>query len=373
MQPFLYAAARGDSATECLDNCLTRLAEIPESANLGFLYATDALAPDLQHLLVRLKTHAPHVDWVGSLGVGLCSTAQEYYEEPALVLMIGSFPPDSYRLLSGLRNEPADLDQPLIDWWQNQAACFALLHGDPTNDKIPSLLGKLADQAYSTFLNGGLTSSASDNYQIVNRVVSGEVSGVLFNEQVTVLTDHTQGCTPIGPVHRLTDAHRNVAFRLDNRPALEVLKEDVGEVLARNLTQSAGYIFTALPIPGSDTGDYLVRNLIGIDEENGLVAVGDYLEGQSQLMFCRRDGNSAREDMLRMLQRLKSRLGKRPIRGGIYISCLGRGRYQFGPESEELKLIESELGNFPLVGFFANGEIYNGRLYGYTGVLTLFV
>ncbi len=210
-------------------------------------------------------------------------------------------------------------------------------------------------------------------YQIVNRIVSGGVSGVLFNEQVTVLTDHTQGCSPIGPVHRLTEAHRNVAFRLDDRPALEVLKEDVGEVLSRDLSQTAGYIFTALPIPGSDTGDYLVRNLIGIDEENGLVAVGEYLEGQNRLMFCRRDGNSAREDMLRMLERLKSRLGQRRICGGIYVSCLGRGRNQFGAQSEELKLIDTVLGDFPLVGFFANGEIYNGRLYGYTGVLTLFV
>jgi small ligand-binding sensory domain FIST len=234
-------------------------------------------------------------------------------------------------------------------------------------------LGQLSDQAYTSFLNGGLTSSQGENYQLVNRVVSGGVSGVLFNERVEVLTDHTQGCSPIGPVHRLTDAHRNLAFRIDNRPALEVLKEDVGDVLSRDLTQAAGYIFTALPIPGSDTGDYLVRNLIGIDEENGLIAVGDYLEGQSQLMFCRRDGNSAREDMLRMLGRLKARLGERRIRGGIYVSCLGRGRHQFGPNSEELKLIESELGSFPLVGFFANGEIYNGRLYGYTGVLTLFV
>ena len=32
-----------------------------------------------------------------------------------------------------------------------------------------------------------------------------------------------------------------------------------------------------------------------------------------------------------------------------------------------------ELGDFPLVGFFANGEISNNRLYGYTGVLTLFL
>ena len=88
-------------------------------------------------------------------------------------------------------------------------------------------------------------------------------------------------------------------------------------------------------------------------------------------MFCRRDGNSAREDMMRMLTDIRGRLGGEP-RGAVYYSCLGRGRYQFGENSEELKLIRDELGNIPLVGFFANGEIFHNRLYWYTGVLTVF-
>lgn len=66
-------------------------------------------------------------------------------------------------------------------------------------------------------------------------------------------------------------------------------------------------------------------------------------------------------------------LGGRVIRGGLYISCVGRGQRQFGDNSEELKLIAAELGDFPLAGFFANGELYRGRLYSYTGVLTLFL
>jgi small ligand-binding sensory domain FIST len=151
------------------------------------------------------------------------------------------------------------------------------------------------------------------------------------------------------------------------------MKEEIGEILSRDLGHIGGLIFAALPVPGSDTGDYLVRNLMGVDPQQGLVAVGDYLEGQERLMFCRRDGNTAREDLQRMLDRLRQRVGNRPIRGGIYISCLGRGRHQFGDDSQELRCIQSELGDFPLVGFFANGEIYNGRLYGYTGVLTLFL
>jgi small ligand-binding sensory domain FIST len=89
-------------------------------------------------------------------------------------------------------------------------------------------------------------------------------------------------------------------------------------------------------------------------------------------MFCRRDGDSAREDMQRMLDDLGRRAGGVP-RAGVYYTCLGRGRYQFGDNSVELNMIRDRLGDFPLVGFFCNGEISHNRLYGYTGVLTLFV
>ena len=202
---------------------------------------------------------------------------------------------------------------------------------------------------------------------------NGEMEPGRLEQEVAVLIDHTQGCSPLGPVHDLTEVHRNIAVKLDGRPALEVLREDVGEVIARDLQRIGGYIFAALPVAHTDTGDYLVRNLVGLDPQRGLVAVGDDLEGQEQLLFCRRDGNTARADLERMLERLARRTAGRTLRGGVYISCVGRGRHQFGDHSEELVAIRDALGAFPLVGFFADGEIYHGRLYGYTGVLTLFV
>jgi small ligand-binding sensory domain FIST len=314
----------------------------------------------------------PHVSWIGGIGIGVCSTAREYYDETALVLLVGSFPKESFRIVSSFDSSSLP-DSQLQKWCNDQQSSFALLHGDPVNPNIPEALEQIVGNSYSCFLNGGLTSSRGTNFQIADNIGTGDLSGVLFNEQIAVYTDHTQGCLPIGPTHDITEYQGNIAVRLDGRPALEVLKEDIGEVLSRNLAQSVDYIYCALPIKGTDTGDYLVRNLMGVDEINGLIAIGDHLDNQSCLMFCRRDGNSAREDMISMLQRLKNRTDGKQIRGGIYVSCLGRGRYQFGDNSEELKLIQEQLGDFPLAGFFANGESYNGRLYGYTGVLTLFL
>ena len=91
------------------------------------------------------------------------------------------------------------------------------------------------------------------------------------------------------------------------------------------------------------------------------------------MLFCRRDAKTARggHDAHAGEHHAKGMFTK--PRGGVYYSCIGRGASLFGPDSEELKLIREALGEFPLVGFFCNGEISHNRLYGYTGVLTLFM
>jgi small ligand-binding sensory domain FIST len=89
-------------------------------------------------------------------------------------------------------------------------------------------------------------------------------------------------------------------------------------------------------------------------------------------MFVRRDRDAAERDLVRMLAGLRRRLPGEP-RAGLYFSCLARGPNLFGPDSAEVGIVRRELGDFPLVGMFCNGEICNDRLYGYTGVLALFV
>lgn len=369
---FRLAHATGAEPHELVRRCLAQLRPLPEHANLGFIYASDALARELETLLRLLKQGTGVQTWVGSVGVAVCVTGREYYDQPVLAVMVGRLPPEDMRLIPSLTAGSEDFCARHHTWLQAEQPHFGVVHADPSNPASPLLLENLA-QGSGAFLVGGVTSSQSENLQVAGGLTQGGVSGVLFNNRVQVLTGHTQGCTPIGPKHRITRVTRNILIELDGRPALDVFKEDIGEVLAKDLERVAGYIFAGLPIPGSDTGDYLVRNLLGIDTGQKLLAVGEHLTPQGEIMFCRRDGNTAREDMLRMLRRLKRQAAGRPIHAGLYYSCLGRGRYQFGENSEELKMIAAELGGFPLVGFFANGEIFHGRLYGYTGVLTLFL
>lgn len=368
---FRYGHASAPQWEDAAQSCLVQLGRVPPAASLGFLYVTDLLSSDVPDILAFFKEHTQIQHWVGTVGVGICGTGQEYLNTPAIAVMLAELPNDSFRVFPALTSSSPGLATVHHTQGNATPANFAIVHGDPHSAAINDLVEQLACKVESGFLAGGLSSSRSQSMQIADEVIEGGLSGVLFSQAVPVSTRLTQGCSPIGPRHRITECERNIIISLDNRPALDVFTEDIGEVLARRLDRVAGYIFAGFPIEGSDTGDYVVRSLMGIDPQNKLIAIGELLQADSSLMFCRRDGASAREDMLRMLESIRRDLKGQP-RGGVYYSCLGRGENLFGPNSEELRLIQQALGDFPLVGFFANGEISHNRLYGYTGVLTLF-
>jgi len=370
MQQFLLGHS-DDAEAGLVERCLAQIGAIPATANFGFVYATDALAGNLEAILLQLKQRTGIASWTGTVGIGISATGREYYEKPALAVMLAAFPDDGFKTIPAQTTKVDGVLASLDAWLTRDEGHFGVVHADPTNPKSPQLVADLGTRVPGAFFVGGLTSSHDKHLQVSDSVASGGVSGVLFSSSIPVVTSHTQGCTPIGRSHRITRCERNILIELDGRPALEVFKADVGEVIANDLQRASGYIFVGFPIAGSDTGDYLVRNVMGIDLERQLVAVAELLTVDTDIMFCRRDGNSAREDLLRMLKDLQRRMGPNP-KGALYYSCLGRGRHQFGDESAELKLIQNELGDLPLVGFFANGEIFHNRLYAYTGVLTIF-
>jgi small ligand-binding sensory domain FIST len=371
---FKAACATGSDWRVIVEQCVAQLGSGTEPDRLGLIYVTEPLAPDLDRLLEQLRSGTGVRDWIGTVGSGICCTGREIYDEPAAAVMLAALPEDSYRLIPAGLDALAEMLTLNRDWIEANQARFGIVHGDPRNGHVPQIIESLALELDPGFLVGGLSSASEANHQI--QIAGGRyengLSGALFSAGIPVISGLTQGCTPLGMKHTVTRSQRNILVELDGRPALDVFSEDIGEVLSRDLSRVAGYIFAGLPVPGSDTGDYLVRNLVGIDAGQKLVAIGDLVEEGDPVMFCRRDGDTAREDMLRMLRDLGKRAGA-GIRGGVYYTCLGRGRYQFGENSEELRMIQQELGDFPLVGFFANGEISHNRLYGYTGVLTLFL
>jgi len=368
MPRFRYGHAADPDWRKAVDACLEQIG--PGGGQIGFLYVTDFYADDLAAILGQMRTRTGVAHWVGSVGMGVLAADREYMDQPAVVAMVGEIDPEHFSVLGTLRSQE-DLEAASLRC-PGGAANFAIVHGDPRNGEILGLVSGLAGKVESGFLVGGLTSSRKLNLQVADGITQGGVSGVVFTGDVAVATRLTQGCSPVGPKHRITECQRNIVVSIDNRPALDVLRADIGDRLGKDLNRIGGQVFVGLPIKGSDTGDYLVRNLVGLDPQNKIVAIGDLVENGQPIMFCRRDLDSAAEDMNRMLASIKQGLFGKP-RGGVYYSCLGRGPNLFGADSEETKLIRDALGDFPLVGFFCNGEISHNRLYGYTGVLTLFV
>lgn len=371
MNLFLAAHAAASRWQDAADACLAQLGTVPAQTNVGFLYVTDALASSLSDILAYLKEHTGVAHWTGTVGTGICASGREYHDEPAMSLMLGSFPDEHFRMLPALTDNLDAFVQSEQNWLGQHDHHFGIVHGDPRNLDLPKLLGSVGDAVRGGFLVGGLASSRQGYPQIADGIVEQTLSGILFDAQIPVATALTQGCAPFGKSHTVTSCQRNIAVRLDDRPALEVFREEIGELLARNLTRAAQTIGVALPVRGSDTGDYLVRNLMGIDENNNLLAIGEMLSTGQSLQFCRRDPASAEADLRRMLRDLKERAPN--AKGGVYYTCVGRGPNLFDGNSGELRIIQEELGDVPLTGFYCNGEISHNRLYGYTGVLTLFL
>jgi small ligand-binding sensory domain FIST len=368
MASFRYGHSAHADWRYATDACLAQLSGA--AGTLGFLYASDHFAADLGLILERFKRATGIGHWVGTVGMGVLATGREYVDVPALSVMSGDFDSASFRVFGSVRTSE-DLASTSLRC-EGGDSNFAVVHGDPTNAEVAALVSGLAGKVESGFLVGGLTSSRKLNPQIADGITEGGLSGVVFGEEVAVATRLTQGCSPVGPKHRITECQRNIILSIDGKPALDVMRDDLGERFGKELNRLGGQIFVGLPIKGSDTGDYLVRNLLGIDPQSKLIAIGDLVKPGQQVMFCRRDVDSAAEDMSRMLASIKKGLFGKP-RGGIYYSCIARGPNLFGGNSEELGFIRDALGEFPLVGFFCNGEISHNRLYGYTGVLTLFV
>lgn len=366
MNSFLLATSTKKDWQAAADDLLRQLGNIPSETNVAFIYATDVFATELSRLLEELKQKTNIQNWIGSIGSGICSTNREIYEQAAVTVMLADFPENSFTVFNGMENAP-------IFSKEKFGLNFAVIHGDPRNGLVPEHINNLPEKMGNGYLVGGITSSDNHFFQVVNDITEGDISGIVFDENTNIITGLSQGCTPIGDTHTLTSCDHHIAISIDKRPALDVFKEEIGDVLARNIDRAAGYIFAAFPIKGSDTNDYVVRNIIGIDPDNNFLVIADNMKENSTIMFCKRDGQTAIQDMNRMLHDIKKRLANKKPKGALYISCVGRGKNLFGDDSEELKMISSVLGEIPLVGFYANGEIAGNQLYGYTGVLTLFL
>jgi small ligand-binding sensory domain FIST len=389
------------------------LPDYASAPHLGVLYITDHYASEAQDLLAFLRDELVEVtDWVGTVGVGIAANNVEYFDEPALSVMLCDISPEHYRVFSGVAPlmQAGTTGSPFVPH-------TALLHADAATPDVPELIAELAQRTASGYVFGGLASSRADVVQFAVKgdgnvagqghasgVFHGGLSGVAFDADVAMMSRVTQGCLPVAPVHTITGTDGHVVLTLDDEPALHVLERDLRISLADPKPAIAKVRATLVGLaPEHDpaikrTGEFddavLVRHIIGLDPTREAVAIAQPVEVGMHLTFCERNAAAARADLMRIGAEIREALEPeemtaelagvlsadtsasphpaRRMAGAIYVSCTGRGGPHFGGASAELQIVRRALGDVPLVGFFAGGEIAHQELYGYTGVLTVF-
>jgi small ligand-binding sensory domain FIST len=355
----------GLAVRSCLEQVVPAVAS---HANVGFVYVGERFADDLPSVLTFLRETSRIQDWVGAVVPGIVAQGKEMRGGDAMAVMVGRLPAGSFRPFSSA--DLAAFSVRMAPWIRQHGASMALVHGNPRDAAIPQMIATAADGA--GFLAGGLVSATEQASQVAGSIDSGALSGLLLGQGARVVTGLSQGCSPLGGEHMITEAWDAALMSLDYRPAIDVLKDEAGELIARDLKRAAGYIHVALPVQGSDTGDYQVRSLLGIDPRNGWLVVGDQLQLGRRLMFVRRDPQTAKADLTRMLESVVRRLDGRKALAAHYVTCTARGEQMFGEAGLEAAMVQDALGpDVPLIGFFANGEISGERLYTYTAILTV--
>src|SRR5271169_137344 len=187
---------------------------------LGWCYLSDCYAPAAEAILDQLRLRVPGVAWVGTAGIGEAAPHVEYFDEPALVLMVAPLAPASFRLFSGR--------QPLPAASSGFVAHTALVHAEGSTPDLQELLHELSARTATGYLFGGLSSARNRPLHMADGVLTGGLSGVAFGPEVGLISRVTQGCQPIGPSRNITKAERNFVVTLDGEPALNCVLQDLG-------------------------------------------------------------------------------------------------------------------------------------------------
>lgn len=394
-----------------------------EAPSLALLYITDHYAADAQDILSHLSAELPEVtDWAGTVGVGVAANNVEYFDEPAMVVMLCDLSPDQYRVFSGVA--------PLVASGADATGFIphtALVHAEGRTPDLAELIAEVADRTASGYVFGGLTGSRGASAQFAlsstgtmggqgaaSGVFHGGLSGVAFGTDVGLVSRVTQGAQPVDEERTITAVDGNLVLKLNDQPALDVLLErfqlsldDLQATVARLRTTLVGLSDpldvpphrspepVALRVSGQFGADVRVRHIIGLDTARRGIAIAENTTAGTRMAFCERNVQAARADLTRVCAEVREELEPeerslslatslaasdteatphpaRRIAGAIYVSCSGRGGPHFGSPSAELQIVRRALGDVPLVGFFAAGEVAHHRVYGYTGVLTVF-
>ena len=336
-----------------------------------------------------LRARFPHAAIVGCSGAGVIGGGHEVEDGPGLSITAGQLPDVTLRCFHvGASDLPSPDAAPeawadLIDVPLDTDPAFLLL-ADPFSLDSEALLTGM-DYAFpgcakiGGLASGGGPSSPHALYLNDKLYREGAVGVALFGN-VVVDTVVAQGCRPIGEPMRVTAADRNLLLSLDGKPPIERLQQVYErssprdqELVQRNLFM--GIAMDPL-LESVGPGDFLIRNVVGMDPSRGVLAVGALLREGQVVQFHVRDAETSGEDLRQALSSYRRSAGDRSPAGALLFSCTGRGRHLYGTVDHDTGIFDELVGSLPLGGFFCNGEIGPVAsityLHGYTSSFAIF-
>ncbi|WP_315786025.1 FIST signal transduction protein [Fischerella sp. JS2] len=360
-------------------------------ADLGLVFISSAFTSEYSRVLPLLaeKLSVPVLigcSGGGVIGTSLAGQTQELEAEPALSLSLAHLPGVDIKAFHVVAEQLPDLDGPpnawidLIGITSSPTPHFILLSASFSSG-INDLLQGL-DYAYPGSMKvGGQASSGVIGGRIAlfcnGRLYEEGTVGVALSGNIVLETIVAQGCRPIGQPFQVTRGDRNIILELDEQAPLLVLRDLIASLSEEDRTLAQNSLFVGLAMdefkPCLQQGDFLIRDILGVDPAGGAIAIGDYVRPGQRLQFHLRDAEASAEDLEFLLERYQKEQQFQPgAVGALMFSCLGRGAGLYGKPNFDSQLFQRYLNNIPLGGFFCGGEIgpVGGStfLHGYTSV-----
>ena len=359
------------------------------AADLAVVFASFHYQEQFEDIpgLIRDQLDSPLV--LGCSGGGIIGNGLEVEQQPALSITVASLPNVTLKAFHLQADNLPDLDagpqtwEDLVQVVKSDEPQFILL-ADPYSFPAQNLILGLDFAFDQSAKIGGLASGAQQQGQnalfLEDQVYRSGAVGVAMSGNVVVDTVVAQGCRPIGKPMRITQSQRNLLGGLDGRPPVEVLRELFEGLNERDRGLMRTSLFLGVVMDGfidePRQGDFLIRNVMGMDDRAGVLSIGEVLKEGQLVQFHLRDAETSAEDLIAVLDRYAGENRENQAQGALLFSCLGRGQYLYGKSNHDTEVFQNKLGSVPMGGFFCNGEIgpVSGTtfLHGYTSSFGIF-
>ncbi|MBK7642376.1 MAG: FIST C-terminal domain-containing protein [Planctomycetes bacterium] len=344
--------------------------------------AIEHLGQELHH-----RTGARHV--IGCTGESIVGSTVEVEGGPALSLWAGVLPRTEVRpfTVEVGQTDSGTLAFSALPEVIDRSRASLLLLGDPFAFPASPYLEILNSELPGVECIGGMASGGSGPGQNLvfteHGIADAAAIGVVIEGEIEVRSIVSQGCRPIGKPWVITACKDNFVLRLGAKKSLEVLMETMSSLSDAERERFSRQPFLGLAIDPRKSvftrGDFLVRGLMGIDPQQGAIAVGDgSIRVGMTVQFLVRDAQTAGEDLVHLMQeRASGATGAPENQGALLFSCNGRGVRMFGSENHDIGCVQSVFEKpVPAAGFFAAGEIGpvggHNFVHGFTASVALF-